>query len=153
MQEGQEVIINLSAASFTSFPNMLLSLDESRQASKIRDYGISLTSLDEVFMRIEDDGNAKPPPAAAIAEHNSVESVQIDAEEQSQADGQVVDSLMTETPVPQLGESASSRRRKTIERAEKQYVFVTSTRTNLLLCSCFSTIRTDLEVIRWTSRN
>jgi ATP-binding cassette, subfamily A (ABC1), member 3 len=133
MQEGQEVIINLSAASFTSFPNMLLSLDESRQASKIRDYGISLTSLDEVFMRIEDDGNAKPPPAAAIAEHNSVESVQIDIEERSQADGQADDSPVTETPVPQLGESASSRRRKTIDRAEKQYVFVAPTRSNVLL--------------------
>jgi ATP-binding cassette subfamily A (ABC1) protein 3 len=121
MQEGQEIIINLSAASFASFPSLLLSLDESRHASKIRDYGISLTSLDEVFMRIEDDGNARPPPALAIAEHNSVEFVQIFAEEQLQADMQVViDGPMTETPVILLGEATPSRRRKTFDRAEKK---------------------------------
>ncbi len=121
MQEGQEIIINLSAASFASFPSLLLSLDESRHASKIRDYGISLTSLDEVFMRIEDDGNARPPPAVAIAEHNSVESVQIFAENQLQADVQVViDGPVTETPVILLGEATPSRRRKTFDRAEKK---------------------------------
>ena len=127
MQEGQEVIINLSAESFASFPGMLLALDESRASSDIRDYGISLTSLEEVFMRIEDDGSPRPPPIAAVSEHNSVESVPVDLEanvQQAAWDGAPdgATSLLSETPVSELGEPAPSRRRKTIDRAEKKCI-------------------------------
>ena len=127
MQEGQEVIINLSAESFASFPGMLLALDESRASSDIRDYGISLTSLEEVFMRIEDDGSPRPPPKAAVSEHNSVESVPVDLEanvQQAAWDGAPdgATSLLSETPVSELGEPAPSRRRKTIDRAEKKCI-------------------------------
>ena len=125
MQEGQEVIINLSVASFASFPNMLLSLDESRKSSAIRDYGISLTSLDEVFMRIEDDGTTKPPPNEAVAEHNSVEAVPVDLEGQFEAAGECPENAISdvETRVSELGEPTPSRRRKTFDRAEKQYAW------------------------------
>jgi ABC-type multidrug transport system ATPase subunit len=123
MQEGQEVIINLSSESFTSFPPLLLSLDESRASSKIRDYGISLTSLDEVFMRIEDDGHTRPPPDAAVAEHNTVESVPVDLEA---GDVGPEHAISSETAISELGESAPSRRRKTFDRAEKTYDFICS---------------------------
>jgi ABC-type multidrug transport system ATPase subunit len=127
MQEGQEVIINLSAASFESFPAMLRSLDTSRDLSQIRDYGISLTSLDEVFMRIEDDEHVRPPPDDAIAVHNSAESVPIDLEGQFQeAASAASDSpaFGSETPVSELGEPTPSRRRRTFDKAEKKYVFL-----------------------------
>ena len=104
---------------------MLLSLDESRKSSAIRDYGISLTSLDEVFMRIEDDGTTKPPPNEAVAEHNSVEAVPVDLEGQFEAAGECPENAISdvETRVSELGEPTPSRRRKTFDRAEKQYAW------------------------------
>jgi hypothetical protein len=77
-------------------------------------------------MRIEDDGSPRPPPKAAVSEHNSVESVPVDLEAHVQ---QVVwdgapdgATSVTETPVSELGEPAPSRRRKTIDRAEKKCI-------------------------------
>jgi ATP-binding cassette subfamily A (ABC1) protein 3 len=122
MQEGQEIIINLSAASFAAFPKMLRSLDASRESSQIRDYGISLTSLDEVFMRIEDDGHVKQPSHDADAVYNSDESVPVDLEGQlpSILSGTSDGPFGSATPVCELGEPTPSRRRRTFDKAEKK---------------------------------
>jgi ATP-binding cassette subfamily A (ABC1) protein 3 len=125
MQEGQEVILNLDASSFASFPRLLLSLDECRAGSEIRDYGISLTTLDEVFMRIEDDGLAKQPPAAAVEQHNSTHSIAVSVQDDSTSAAQGRDDTQCalETPVAELGEPTPFRRRKTFDRAQQRFEF------------------------------
>jgi ATP-binding cassette subfamily A (ABC1) protein 3 len=64
---GAELSLRLPLASSPSFPAMLAELDASLKAYDVASYGISITSIEDVFLKISEAGHSHSPTAAAAA--------------------------------------------------------------------------------------
>ena len=66
-EAGSEIAFQLPLASSVAFGPMLKELDAKRDTIKIADYGMSVTTLEEVFLSVAGDGNGSHNAAEAAA--------------------------------------------------------------------------------------
>ncbi|KDO19835.1 hypothetical protein SPRG_14935 [Saprolegnia parasitica CBS 223.65] len=68
---GAEVVVQLPTHASPQFPDLLLALDNELETRGIVEYGISITTLEEVFLRIAHQGDVNGPSEALVDWHES----------------------------------------------------------------------------------